>query len=151
MGLFNVTLRRSPYDTASPAARTCPAAVVIQYPLPVGVAARSMAGLATGDGATTELAAPKPATWPSARTSQPPAPALCSARPTTGAPTLMAPVGPEMVKVTGVPSAAGCPSAPVTVAVTVWTSPGERPVTSWLTVTPAPAADAAGVMPAASE
>src|SRR5947209_10813396 len=56
----------------------------------------------------------------------------------------MALAGPEIVKLTGVPSATGCPSAPVTVAVTVWTSPGDRVLTSWLSVRVGVPADDAG-------
>src|SRR5213078_1067973 len=113
IGPFRWMLPRSPYDTASPAVSTWPSAVVTQYPAPAGVAARSIAGLATGAGAVTALAAAKLSTVPSAWTAQPPVPPVARPSPTSGEPTVMLLAGPEIVKVTAVPSGAACPSAPV--------------------------------------
>src|SRR5581483_11248695 len=78
------------------------------------------AGGVTGGGV------PKSLTEPSDRTNQPPWAPADKPKPTAGEPTVTARAGPEIEKVTIVPSGAASPSAPVTVAVTLAVSPGDR-------------------------
>src|SRR5918999_1044524 len=88
-----------------------------------------MAGLSTGVGGGTAGGGAEMVALPAG-----PVPPAAMPTPTSDSPTMVS-VGPEIVNVTTVPSGAGCPVPSVTVAVTVWTSPGARKATGWLKVT----------------